>query len=246
MTGAERTRLYRLKHGAAKPVTKPVTTLGTDAAALEQELVQAKARIAELEAERSLMSPPEETVLRSNKETNCKPKWPSHPVVVPCFGEPGTGRGLGKPTSTIGICKSSELSALIRVRDEINKEDQARWLAVVELSLFLTRAWADFLFPDKELPHARELMLVGGVIFIWDLKGKPLTETGVSRVIGMPRATLARRIDVLIKEGWVVRCRNHYYFDFDKFGRRQLSSHLRSLSRAITMAARRLTDPGAS
>jgi hypothetical protein len=64
MTGAERTRLYRLKHSAAKPVTKPVTTLGTDAAALEQELAQAKARIAELEAERSLMSPPEETVLR--------------------------------------------------------------------------------------------------------------------------------------------------------------------------------------
>ena len=43
MTGAERTRLYRLKHSAAKPVTKPVTTLGTDAAALEQELAQAKA-----------------------------------------------------------------------------------------------------------------------------------------------------------------------------------------------------------
>jgi hypothetical protein len=142
--------------------------------------------------------------------------------------------------------KSSELSALIRVRDEISKEDQARWLAVVELSLFLTRAWADFLFPDKKLPHARELMLVGGVIFIWDLKGKPLTETGVSHVIGMPRATLARRIDLLIKEGWVVRRRNRYYFDFDKFGRRQLSSHLRSLSRAIMMAARRLPDPGSS
>ena len=45
--------------------------------------------------------------------------------------------------------KSSELSALIRVRNELSKEDQARWLAVVELSLFLTRAWADFLFPDK-------------------------------------------------------------------------------------------------
>jgi hypothetical protein len=135
---------------------------------------------------------------------------------------------------------------LIRVRDEISKEDQAGWLIVVELSLFLTRAWADFLFPRKELPHARELMLVGGVIFIWDLKGKPLTETGVSGVIGMPRATLARRIDLLIKEGWVVRCRNRYNFNFDKFGRRSASSHLRSLSREIMMAARRLPDPGSS
>src|SRR5262249_20867360 len=100
---------------------------------------------------------------------------------------------------------SSELSALIRVRGEISKEDQARWLVVVELSLFLTRAWADFLFPDKELPHARELMLVAGVIFIWVLTGTRITETGAARVIGMPRATLARWIDLLIKEGWVGR-----------------------------------------
>ena len=68
------------------------------------------------------------------------------------------------------------------------RRNQVRWLAVVELSLFLTRAWADFLFPDKKLPHARELVLVGGVIFIWDLRDKPLTETGISHVIGMPRA----------------------------------------------------------
>src|SRR4029077_3206426 len=106
----------------------------------------------------------------------------------------GNSAGMTKmPTLS---SKSSELSRLISVRDEIRKEDQASWLAVVELSLFLTQAWADFLFPHKKLPHARELMLVGGVIFIWDLKGKPLTETGVSRVIGMPRATLARRIDL--------------------------------------------------
>jgi hypothetical protein len=32
---------------------------------------------------------------------------------------------------------------------------------------------------------------------ICDLKGKPITESGVSRIIGMPRATLARRIDLL-------------------------------------------------
>jgi hypothetical protein len=62
----------------------------------------------------------------------------------------------------------------------------------------------------------------------------------------MPRATLARRIALLIKEGWVMRCRNRYYFNFDKFGRRPASSHLRSLSNAIMMAARTLPDPGSS
>jgi hypothetical protein len=36
---------------------------------------------------------------------------------------------MTKMSTLIG--KSSELSALIRVRDEISKEDQARWLAEV-------------------------------------------------------------------------------------------------------------------
>ena len=70
MTGAERVRRYRLKHGAQKPVTKPARSVtgrpatkpvtkqaGPDLAALEkqlalakQELALLKVRIAELEA----------------------------------------------------------------------------------------------------------------------------------------------------------------------------------------------------
>jgi hypothetical protein len=79
----------------------------------------------------------------------------------------------------------------------------------------------------------------------WNMKDKPVTESSLSRVIGMPRATLARRIGLLI-EGWVVRCGNCYQFGFDKFGRREPSSHLRSLSEAIMMAARKLPEPGSS
>jgi hypothetical protein len=54
MTGAERVRRYRAKHGVAKPVTKPVTKqVGTAAAAgLQAENATLKARIAELEAAR--------------------------------------------------------------------------------------------------------------------------------------------------------------------------------------------------
>jgi hypothetical protein len=52
MTDAERMRRYRLKHGADKPGTKPVTKpAGADTNALVQELAQAKVRIAELERE---------------------------------------------------------------------------------------------------------------------------------------------------------------------------------------------------
>ena len=46
MSGAERTRLYRLKLAATKPVTKPVTKPST----ADAELAAAKARIAELQA----------------------------------------------------------------------------------------------------------------------------------------------------------------------------------------------------
>jgi hypothetical protein len=48
MSGAERTRLYRLKRSAAAPVTKLVTEHRADDGA---ELQQARSRIAELEAE---------------------------------------------------------------------------------------------------------------------------------------------------------------------------------------------------
>jgi hypothetical protein len=49
MTGAERTRLYRLKHGTTKSVPKPSADNAAEIAALRKELAQAKARIAELE-----------------------------------------------------------------------------------------------------------------------------------------------------------------------------------------------------
>ena len=51
MTGAERTRLYRLKFAAAKPA--PISsgaTAATKSAALRKELAAAKVRIVELEA----------------------------------------------------------------------------------------------------------------------------------------------------------------------------------------------------
>jgi hypothetical protein len=47
MTGAERLRRYRLKHGVTKPVTKP----GAADAALAQELARARAEITELRLE---------------------------------------------------------------------------------------------------------------------------------------------------------------------------------------------------
>jgi hypothetical protein len=52
MTGAERTRLYRLKHAADKPVTKVTKPADPDAAALKKELAQARARLAEAEQQR--------------------------------------------------------------------------------------------------------------------------------------------------------------------------------------------------
>jgi uncharacterized small protein (DUF1192 family) len=52
MTDAERMRRYRLKHGKAKPVTKPVTKpAGPDHDVLVQELARARARIADAAAE---------------------------------------------------------------------------------------------------------------------------------------------------------------------------------------------------
>jgi hypothetical protein len=56
MTDAERMRRYRLKHGKAKPVTKPVTKpAGPDHDVLVQELAQARARITDVAAENTAL-----------------------------------------------------------------------------------------------------------------------------------------------------------------------------------------------
>jgi len=53
MTGAERVRRYRLKHGTDKPVRAAMmqSLAQDDLALMRIELAQAKARLAELEAE---------------------------------------------------------------------------------------------------------------------------------------------------------------------------------------------------
>jgi hypothetical protein len=80
--------------------------------------------------------------------------------VVPVRGSQLTRRVVRRrhalrPKMSTQFDKSSELSALIRARDEISKEDQARWLAVVELSLFLTlqaSLWRGFFSTEKDAP----------------------------------------------------------------------------------------------
>jgi hypothetical protein len=72
MTGAERMRLHRLKHGTRAPVTKqrapvtkhPVTKSGADVASLQAELAQAKARLAEVEQMRDTALAEHATVLK--------------------------------------------------------------------------------------------------------------------------------------------------------------------------------------
>jgi|tagenome__1003787_1003787.scaffolds.fasta_scaffold19916483_1 hypothetical protein len=133
----------------------------------------------------------------------------------------------------------AELEAM--ARGDAPGAEHARWIAPIALSLFLTQRWAGFLFPDERLPEARELMLVAGVVFLWDAKGKPLSEIQLSRITHVPRASLGRKLARLAADGWVTRNDRVYHFNFAKFDRLPgLAGHRQALAAAIKGAARKL------
>jgi hypothetical protein len=133
----------------------------------------------------------------------------------------------------------AELEAM--ARGDAPGSDHPRWIAPIALSLFLTQRWAEFLFPDERLPVARELMLIAGVVFLWDAKDKPLSELQLARITHVPRATLGRKLARLQADGWVTRDERVYHFNFAKFDRLPgLAAHGRAISAAIKGVARKL------
>jgi hypothetical protein len=83
--------------------------------------------------------------------------------------------------------------------------------------------------------------LVAGVVFLWDAKGKPLSEIQLSRITHVPRASLGRKLARLAADGWVTRNDRVYHFNFAKFDRLPgLAGHRQALAAAIKGAARKL------
>ena len=97
MTGAERTRLYRLKLAAAKPAAKP-TTAATTIAALQKELAQAKRELAGAKAHIAKLTDELHRVLaqeRKQHAATAKPKT-NRPPLPPYEARSAPSRDFGR------------------------------------------------------------------------------------------------------------------------------------------------------
>jgi len=93
--------------------------------------------------------------------------------------------------------------------------------------------------PDLEPADANELLLTGAHVLIAQLGSQPATAAEIGRVIGRPRDVVSRRLDELIKRGYVERVANRYKMT-TKFNVPNLQRHMRSNINMIQTAAKRL------
>ena len=94
MTGAERTRLYRLKFAAAKPAAKP--SAATTIATLQKELLQAKQELAAAKAHIAKLTDEMQRVLAQERKQHAaaaKPKT-NRPPLPPDEARERTIKGL--------------------------------------------------------------------------------------------------------------------------------------------------------
>ena len=93
--------------------------------------------------------------------------------------------------------------------------------------------------PDLEPADTYELLLTGAHVLIAQLGSQPATAAEISRVIGRPRDVVSRRLDELIKRGYIERVANRYKMT-TKFNVPNLRRHMRSNINMIQAAAKRL------
>jgi hypothetical protein len=93
--------------------------------------------------------------------------------------------------------------------------------------------------PDLEPADAHELLLAGAHVLIAQLESQLATAAEISRVIGRPRDSVIRRLDELIKRGYVELSGNRYKMT-TKLNVPNLQRHMRSNISIIQAAAKRL------
>lgn len=89
----------------------------------------------------------------------------------------------------------------------------AERLNIVRLYVSLTRASYELAFPQRK-PFGADLdtLIVLMGVFLGDAEGRPTTVTKIASYCGLPRATVYRRLEVLIKLKKVERAGHRYYF----------------------------------
>lgn len=86
-------------------------------------------------------------------------------------------------------------------------------LIIARLVVEITRGFARVYYPKMGLARSRDLQTVAMAVFIGEAGGRPMSLSGVARYIDMPPASVQRKLNTLIRLGYVIRRGRCYCLD---------------------------------
>ena len=113
-------------------------------------------------------------------------------------------------------------------------------LVIAELMWALRRSGAHTFFPSMPLHQARKLVLVGAMVGLAHLRGRPVTLASLSRKLEMPPATTERRLQELMQAGWVYRRGRRYLLRLERLEEPTYAIYFTHAGRAVVMAGKKL------
>jgi predicted transcriptional regulator len=81
-------------------------------------------------------------------------------------------------------------------------------LALAKAYIALTRVMVDSVFGKKPADHS--LLLIGSAIMVGHAENRPMNATKISHYVGLPRSTVIRKLNELLRTGVVARHGNVY------------------------------------
>lgn len=123
----------------------------------------------------------------------------------------------------------------------------AQRLIIARLIMKLGRkATMAYLAADETFENVADMVLAKAV-FIAQLEGRPLTAAKIAAHVGMPRTTVARRMDALVRSGVVLRDdAGRFTLPAERMNSPEVLANLRRIIAAVTAAAAELAKMGAA
>jgi hypothetical protein len=108
-------------------------------------------------------------------------------------------------------------SLRMRFSQRVPPEQLRQRLKVARMYVNLTRTMHQLAFPKSKKGFGAELetMLVLMCVFIGDAEGRPMSASKIASFAGLPRATVYRRLEHLIRQKKIVRVGNAYHYAKD-------------------------------
>lgn len=96
-----------------------------------------------------------------------------------------------------------------RIRNS-TPETRRQRLLVWRMFMEILRGTHRGVFPGRKLGQDMYSMLVLGAAIATHLEGRPVTASKIAHYMEMPRETVRRTLNVLVKRGYLDRVDNHY------------------------------------